>query len=233
MEETAAILPRTCTRRFVDLRRLARRRPVVALDFLLDLIREHPPVPAGEAAAWRPDFRALVVGVEDGRLRTLRAFATLEEELAAIRAAMSIPVWAGAAAEFRGELVSDGGLIESIPVHTPLAEGATHVVVLRSRDAAYRKGARGRLQGAAEDVVLNRLPGRLPDLVRSRPARYDAQADELVAAAAGEGPLAGRAVQIAPDPGTPLVARLDVDRARVLAALEAGRAAAERALSPR
>jgi hypothetical protein len=37
--------------------------------------------------------------------------------------------------EFRGERLVDGGLLESIPYHSALREGATHVLVLRSRDA--------------------------------------------------------------------------------------------------
>ena len=109
-----------------------------------------------------------------------------------------------------------------MPFRTPLAEGATHVLALRSRDATYRKGARGRLYGFAEDRVINRLPGRLPDMIRARPGRYDADADELAAATAGEGPLAGRVLQLAPAPGTPLVGRLETDAAKVRAAMRAG-----------
>ena len=143
---------------------------------------------------------------------------------------MAIPVWSGPPVAYRGEVYSDGGLIESIPVSTPLREGATHVIALRSRDAAYRKGERGRLYGLAEDAVVRRLPGELRRLVRERPARYDAEADALAAAGAEEGPLAGRVTQIAPPPGTPLVGRLQVDRARVRAAIGAGARAARSAL---
>ncbi len=221
MDDAAVILPQTCTRDFISPAHALRGRPVVSLDHLMGLVRARPPQPrtAGEP---RPDLRILVTRVHDGTLRTLREFPDLEGILAAVRAGMAIPFFAGAAAEYEGELVSDGGLIESIPVGTPLAQGATQVIALRSRDTTYRKGARGSLYGVAEDLVIGRLPGMLADLIRARPGRYDAEAEELAAAARGAGPLAGRATQLAPAPGTPLVGRLQVDRAKVVAAMDAG-----------
>ncbi len=227
LDDAAAILPETCNREFVDYRRLVRGSPVVSLDYVMGLVRERPPVPvAGDPA----DLRVLVTGVSDGRLRTLHGFRDLEETLTAVRASMAIPFFAGAAVDYRGELVSDGGLIESIPVATPLAEGATHVIVLRSRDAAYRKGARAGWYGLIEDRVINRLPGAIPDLIRARPARYDAEADALAAAGSGEGALAETVVQLAPAPGTPLVRRLEADRAKVLAAMRDGARVVQTAL---
>ena len=221
MDDAAVILPQTCTRDFISPAHLLRGRPVVSLDHLMGLVRARPPQPRA-AGDPRPDLRILVTGVRDGMLRTLRGFADLEAILAAVRAGMAIPFFAGAAAAYEGELVSDGGLIESVPVETPLAQGATHVIALRSRDTTYRKGARGRLYGLAEDLVIGRLPGMLDDLIRARPGRYDAEAEALAAAARGEGPLAGRATQLAPAPGTPLVGRLQVDREKVLDAMRAG-----------
>lgn len=228
MEDAAALLPETCTRDFVSFARVARGRPIVSLDHLMGLVGARPPV-ANRAP--RPELRVLVTGVDDGALRTLHGFAGVDETLAAVRASMTIPFFAGAAVEYRDELVSDGGLIESIPVATPLAEGATHVIALRSRDAGYRKGVRSRLYGLAEDRVINRLPGSLPDLIRARPARYDEEADLLAGAAAGQGPLAERIVQLAPAPGTPLVKRLEIDRRKVEAAILAGELVALEALA--
>jgi predicted patatin/cPLA2 family phospholipase len=58
----------------------------------------------------------------------------------AVRASGPLPgLGGGPAAVFRGERITDGGLIEQIPFETPIAEGATDVLVLRSRPACYRK----------------------------------------------------------------------------------------------
>ena len=222
MDDAAVILPATCTRDFISPAHPLRGRPVVSLDHLMGLVRARPPRRSAPDPRQGPDLRILVTRVHDGTLRTLRGFPDVEGVLAAVRAGMAIPFFAGAAVDYQGELVSDGGLIESIPAGTPLAEGATHVIALRSRDTGYRKGARGRLYGIAEDLVIGRLPGMLADLIRDRPGRYDAEAEDLAAAARGAGPLAGRATQLAPEPGTPLVGRLQVDRAKVLAAMAAG-----------
>lgn len=227
MDDALAILEASCTRAFIDFRRIG-RRPVVSLDHLMGLVRERPP---REAVGEAPGLRVLVVGVHDAQLRTLGPFDGLEPLLAGVRAAMAIPFWSGPPVFAGEDMVADGGLVESIPVATPLAEGATHVLALRSRDAEYRKGERGRLRGLAEDRVLNRLPGRVPDLARARPGLYDAEAQALAEAAEGGGPLAGRAQQLAPAAGTPLVGRLEIDAAKVRAAVAAGRAVVERALA--
>ena len=212
------VLEAACTKEFVRLARLG-RSPVVSVDFLMGIVRGRPPL---VGAPGRPELRVLAVGVHDGLLRTLGPFSEQGDALAAIRASMAIPVWSGPAVAYGGDLLSDGGLIESIPVDTPLAEGATHVIALRSRDWAYRKGRRGRLYGVAEDVVGSRLPGRLPQLIRERPPRYDAEVGELEAATRGAGRLADRVTQLAPEPGTPLVGRLQIDRDVVRAAIRAG-----------
>jgi predicted patatin/cPLA2 family phospholipase len=226
MADAIEILDATCTRAFVDWRRLG-RAPVVSLDHLMGLVRQRPPL--GPAGPGMP-LRVLVVGVHDGALRTLGPFSDADALLAGVRASMAIPFWSGPPVQVAGEQVADGGLIESIPVATPLREGATHVLALRSRDADYRKGARGPLRALAEDRVVNRLPGRVPELVRARPACYDAEAEALQRAARGAGPWAGRVQQLAPVIGTPLVGRLQIDRARVRAAVAAGREVVERAL---
>jgi predicted patatin/cPLA2 family phospholipase len=227
MDEALAILEAACSRAFIDFRRIG-RRPVVSLDHLMGLVRERPPHGAtGDA----PGLRVLVAGVHDGRLRTLGPFDEEDALLEGVRASMAIPFWSGPPVYAAGDMVADGGLIESIPAATPLGEGATHVVTLRSRDAAYRKGQRGRLRGLAEDRVLNRLPGRVPDMVRARPGLYDAEAHALSEASAGHGPWAGTVLQLAPPAGTPLVGRLEIDPAKVRAAVAAGRAVVDRALA--
>jgi len=212
------VLEAACTKDFVRLARLG-RSPVVSVDYLMGIVRGRPPL---VGAPDRPQLRVLAVGVHDGLLRTLGPLSDRDDALAAIRASMAIPVWSGPAVAYDGALLSDGGLIESIPVDTPLAEGATHVIALRSRDWAYRKGRRGRLYGVAEDLVGSRLPGRLPQLIRERPARYDSEVGELEAATRGAGRLAGRVTQLAPEPGTPLVGRLQIERDVVRAAIRAG-----------
>jgi predicted acylesterase/phospholipase RssA len=53
----------------------------------------------------------------------------------ALRATASLPFLAGPPVTLRGKRFYDAGVAESVPLRTPLAQGATHVVVLRSRPA--------------------------------------------------------------------------------------------------
>ena len=200
MEAAIDLLPQTCTREFVDVRRIVGPRPVLSLDHLFTLVRNHPL--GHELLSGEPDLR-LSPRCSTTASAHARGFADSEELLLALRACCAIPVISRETVALRGHELSDGGLVEWVPFHTLLREEITHVLALRSRDAGYRKGRRGRLYGVAEDRVINRLPGRLADMIRARPALYDAHADELAAAAAGEGPLAGRVMQLAPALGTP------------------------------
>lgn len=228
MTGATQVFPAACTREFIDPWRALRGRPALSLDVLFELIRHHPVERSLERE--RPDLRIVVAGVDDGRLRTLRGFSGLEDLILAMRAGCAIPVISREVVERRGERLADGGLLESVPVRTPLAEGATHILALRSRDAGYRKGARNRLYGLVEDRVINREPGMVPAMIRERPVRYDADAALLERASAGEGELAGSVQQLAPAPGTPLVKRLQLDRERVIGAMRAGARVAAGAL---
>jgi predicted acylesterase/phospholipase RssA len=51
----------------------------------------------------------------------------------ALRASASLPFLAGPPIELDGRRFYDAGVAESIPFRTPLAQGATHILVLRSR----------------------------------------------------------------------------------------------------
>jgi predicted patatin/cPLA2 family phospholipase len=51
----------------------------------------------------------------------------------ALRASAALPLLAGPAVTFAGRRFYDAGVSESVPYHTALAQGATHVLLLRSR----------------------------------------------------------------------------------------------------
>jgi hypothetical protein len=89
--------------------------------------------------------------------------------------------------EFRGERLVDGGLLESIPYHSTLREGATHVLVLRSHDAGYRLPPYRRFA----ELALRLASPELVWLVRARPERYNREAEHLEALASCPRPAAG------------------------------------------
>ena len=80
----------------------------------------------------------MAVAVEDATLRVLGDFAGLDDLLAAVRVSCTVPWLGGSPPTYRGEPMVDGGLLEPIPFVTALAEGSSHVLVLRSRPASFR-----------------------------------------------------------------------------------------------
>ena len=146
-----------CARReFIDRSRALRGRPMLDLDFLFDevIARRRPLSEAGLAVG--PEFRAVAVSASRAQLRVLRDFESAADALAAARASCSIPVLTGTPPIYRGEPTVDGGLLEPIPYRTALRDGATHVLVLRSRDTAIaRRGRAGSRSGRSLAPILS------------------------------------------------------------------------------
>jgi len=213
------------SRSFIDRRRALRGRPVLDLDYLFDevITQREPLSEAGFADG--PEFRAVAVSATRGELCVLRDFESAADVLAAVRASCSIPVLAGPPPTYRGEPMVDGGLLESIPYRTALAEGATHVLVLRSRAAGDRSSHEGRL---AEPMVGRSHPALVP-LLHSCGGRYNADAAELERLDRRP-PLLPLVRQVAVPAGSRLVPRLSTDRGRIADSIRLGALAMASAL---
>ncbi len=149
----------------------------------------------------------------------------------AIRASAALPVLAGPPVTLGGRRLIDAGLSAAIPHAAAVADGATHLLVLRSRRAGETVTAPGRLDGAVSAAALRRLSPALATAFRTRVVRE--RADEaLLARHAADPSLAPAILSIHPAPGSPVPGRLERDLALVRAGLDAGREAALAALSP-
>ena len=205
------------TRAFIDPRRALRGRPVLDLDFLFDRVIANGRSLSEAGRAEGPEFCAVAVSAASAELRVLRDFEHAAEALAAVRASCSIPVLTGGPPTYRGEPMVDGGLLESIPYRTALREGATHVLVLRSRSAGDRSTREGRL---VEPMVARTHPALVP-LLHSCGERYNRDTVEL------EGldrrpPLLPLVRQVAVPAGSRLVPRLSTDRTRIADSIRLG-----------
>ena len=167
-----------------------------------------------EAFSAGPDFSALATSLETGSLAVLHSFTDLDELMLAVRASASVPFMCGHPPAFRGERLADGGLIEPIPYETALREGATDVLVLRTRPAGDRK--RAPVEVAERLVMRTAEPVRT--LLREQAGRYNRQAGELQA---GNPHIS----QVAVPEGTRLIRRFERDSGRVVEALRLGAAA--------
>ena len=136
----------------------------------------------------------------------------------ALRACCAIPVISRETVTLRGHELADGGLIESVPFRTPLAEGTTHVLALRSRDAGLSQGPpRARLRPRRGPRHQPPAGPRCRSMIRARPALLRRRRRRARARrSAGEG-AARRdgAASSRPAAGTPLVGRLETDAEKV------------------
>ena len=199
-----------------------RMRPLVGrsvIDFELlfeELIAARKPL-SFDGLASGPEFRALATSLETLSLRVLAGFADIGELMRAVRASASLPRLGGEPPVFRGERMVDGGLIEPIPAETAVREGATHVLVLRSRPAEYRQPT---LRGLGEAFTMRDEPG-LVELLRARPRGYNRQAEELQRRVIDDSGGA-HVQQVAVPDHTRLVGRLEGNAERVTDALRLG-----------
>ena len=193
-----------------------RGRPVIDFELLFEeVIAARKPL-SFKRLATGPELRVLATSLDSLSLRVLDRFADADELRLAVRASASLPRLGGPPPVFRGEQMADGGLIEPIPFATAVAEGATLVLVLRSRPATYRKPA---LMAVSERLALREDP-RLSELLRTRHGVYNRQAAALEAQALSLG--SAQVTQVVVPAGARLIGRLQADPARVTEALRLG-----------
>lgn len=122
-----------CSRTFIDMRRLATRRPVLSLEFLIEEVLSRRKPLAWDAL---PDsavpLHLVATDTADLTAHTLHP-RTLPQWRRAVRASASIPLLAGPPVEFEGRRWVDGSVSEPLALARALRGGATHVLALLCR----------------------------------------------------------------------------------------------------
>lgn len=213
---------------------LLRGRPLVDGRYLTDVVYEHvAPMPYDAILASPIGFHPLATDLRTGLAVDLRPAVTDRAALKlALRASTCLPLLSGRPVGLGAGRYLDAGLAEGIPFRTPLAQGATHVLVLRSRRADESPAAESPRVDAAVARYLRRHSAELAASFLARGARWATDERDLarLAAADGDAPVV---LSIRPAPGTPSISRLDRDPARILAGLRAGDEAVRGAWSAR
>ncbi|MFK0211165.1 patatin family protein [Streptomyces sp. NPDC090298] len=210
-----------------------RGRPVVDVRNLVEyLYCEVAPMDFDAVLAHPVEYHPLATDAHTGASTDLRPLLTGPVELRlALRASAALPFLAGPPVELGGRHFYDAGLAESIPYRTALAQGATHVLVLRSRtaltagapagDGVVRPSYGARLVAA---TALRGYPKALHETYFARPSRLledDAFLERQDASV----------LSVRPALDAPQVGRLTRDGKSLRAALETGRAAIGRLLA--
>jgi predicted patatin/cPLA2 family phospholipase len=219
---------------------LLRGRPVVDIRALIeDLYQTQFPMDFDSILASPIEYHPLGTDAETGESTDLRPLIRNPVELRlALRASASLPFLAGPPVVLRGQRFYDAGVAESIPFRTPHAQGATHVLVLRSRrplalgapvphangSAAPRPPRSIRL--LARTTLRNESPA-LKTALLTRPVRTAVDVARIVLLEAE-----GKAFMIFPPASVPAVSRLTTDARLLAAALESGREAVHAVFTP-
>jgi predicted patatin/cPLA2 family phospholipase len=224
-------------RAFIRRSGLLRGRPVADVRALIEeLYQTTFPMDFAAVLASPVEFHPLATDAATGQAADLRPLVGSPAELRlALRASAALPLLAGPPVELDGRRFYDAGLSESVPYRTALAQGATHVLVLRSRrDPVAGSDGRGPARSARiiARTTLRRESPALRAALLGRDARL-AAADRRLAEYQSAPPGAPAAVfSIRPPPGSPAVSRLATDGRLLRDAFESGRAATHAAITP-
>src|SRR5215203_532665 len=146
-----------------------------------------------------------------------------------LRASAALPLLAGPPVALDGRRFIDAGLSAAIPFRAALADGATHVLVLRSRRAGESVTAPGRASEALTGRALRRVSPALQTAFRTRVEREGAD-EALLARHDADPSLEPFILSVRPAPDSPVPSRLEGDMDVIRGGLEAGRLAAHAAL---
>ena len=146
-----------------------------------------------------------------------------------LRASAALPLLAGPPIDLDGRRYIDAGLSAAIPFRAALADGATHIVVLRSRRAGELVTPPSRLSVELTGRALRRVSPALETAFRTRVEREGAD-EELLARHDADPALQPSILSIRPAPDSASPSRLERDMDTIRAGLEAGRLAAHAAL---
>ncbi|GAA4907741.1 patatin family protein [Nonomuraea thailandensis] len=210
-----------------------RARPVVDVRGLIETVYVRDfPLDFASVLAAPIEFHPLATDVLTGEAVDLYPTLTCERDLQlALRASAALRMLAGPPVAIGDRLLYDAGVAESIPFRQALRDGASHVLVLRSRRLVDRAAARTAPSWGARLVTgvgLRRHTPALRTAFLSRDARLAAD-DLLLAEHDLDGPsLSGgpAVLSIRPPDTSRGIGRLESDAAVLHAAFEVGHAAA-------
>ncbi|MFD0901255.1 patatin-like phospholipase family protein [Actinomadura sediminis] len=225
----------TFARALIRRRNVVFGRPLVNVERLVEVhyTRDFP-LDFASILANEVEYHPIATDVVTGAAVDLHSRVTDAATLRlALRASAALPMLAGGPVRVGDGVYYDAGLAESIPYRRALADGATHVLVLRSRRRSDGAVAGGPSRGTrvVAGLGLRRYGPELRTTFLGRNDRLAAD-DRLLAEHDADAVRSGPAIlSVRPPDSAPYVGRLERDGALLEAAFEAGRAAAAASLA--
>ena len=206
--------------------------PVVDSTYLTDTVYEKlAPMPFDEILGNAVGFHPLATDAATGASTDLAQFVTDRPTLKlALRASTALPLLSGRPVDLGGRRFFDAGIAESIPYRTAADQGASHILVLRSRRRGELESSNSGRSGRAIARYISLYGRALGAAFLDRPVRLTR--DDLYLEEAEADPAAKPSIlSLRPPAGTPDIGRLEKDQGRVILGLQAGERVATAALA--
>lgn len=199
-------------------------KPIVDTDFIVyELYERLTPMGYAEILASDVEYHPVATDTATGRAvdlaPTLRTKADIQN---AMRATARLPLLGGRPVSIGDSTYIDGGVSENTPVRLALADGATHVLALRTKAPASEEAADKKLELALVTRWLTRHAPGAVEAWRNR-NRMKFELEQLMASDP-------RVQQIAPGPDVEHIGVLGRSPERQKAAVDTGRRIMEEAL---
>ena len=206
--------------RVCGVKRLLLGRPLVDMRWVVDeLYRRIVPLDWAAARAADTPLHPLATDADSGDSVDLSGLVHDDESLrTAVRASTHLPILGGAPVELAGRRYLDAALAETLPFRTPLDQGMTHVLLLRTR----REDDPVKPPWRSGDLLARALLTRsAPGAAKAWRTRYERQlADEADLPTR----FADTVATLRPPAGTRAVSQLETDETALHEAVEVGRA---------
>lgn len=211
----------------INLSNVLRAKPIVDGDVLIDHVYVNVTHMGFEDVVASPiEYHAMATDADTGENTDLAELITDVPTLKlAMKATSRIPLLSGEPVELAGRRFIDGGMTENVPVESALADGATHVLVLRTKAPSTELPTSNKY---AQRALARWLQRHAPGAVEVWSSR-NARKQELEILMQKE---AGRVLQIAPPADAPEISMTNSDSERLRQAVEIGKDAMREALKP-
>lgn len=200
---------------FVSARRVLRGRSLFNMDYVINEVwRTQRPLRTERILESRAELHCTATDVETAEIVDLTDLRDDAEIRTAMLASARLPWLAGAPVLFRGRMLFDATLAESVPVHVP-RRTATDMLVLQTRPHGIAHTPLSSTVANLTDRYLVKFNPALVELRRTRSARYDALVGEL-ARQSRDRDARPQVCVIRPPEGAPMISQME-NRAAAMA----------------
>lgn len=193
---------------FVSARRVLRGRSLFNMDYVINEVwRTQRPLHTERILESEIKLHCTATDVETAEVVDLTDLRDDAEIRTAMLASARLPWLAGAPVLFRGRMLFDATLAESVPVHVP-RRTATDMLVLQTRPHGIAHTPLSSTVANLTDRYLVKFNPELVELRRTRSARYDALVGELARQSLDRDAVPQVCV-IRPPQGAPMISQME------------------------